>query len=74
MDDSNNNVEIKEEFGGFVWKFFQGGAKKWRWQKLSLKHRVISQSELALDQYWDCVQDARLSGYNGTADQVAQSG
>lgn len=67
-------VLIEEKIGEKIWMFYQANSEHWRWKKLSLNRQVLSQSELAFNQYWDCVQDARISGYSGAADQAAQSG
>jgi hypothetical protein len=49
-----------------VWNFKKDGAECWTWQRQSLRHELIQESEKPFDKFEDCVADARRCGYDGS--------
>jgi hypothetical protein len=57
-------VEFKKEMQvNAVWRFYLGQDRKWRWQRLTVHHVVISESHAAYMDYEECVADAQETGY-----------
>lgn len=55
------------------WKFVAVTAKgaagfAWQWQKVE-EGRAVKESTKCFDYYYECVQDARTHGYDGTIGQ-----
>ena len=46
-----------------IWRFYTDDDHRWKWQQLSVGREVITESDLAYNEYEGCVADAKSKGY-----------
>lgn len=46
-----------------IWRFYQDGNQRWRWQRMSTDRTVVSECSKGHKEYDECVADAQTHGY-----------
>lgn len=62
-------LEKKRRQGGNAWRFYRDDASRWRW-KYVMNGKTVARAYEGFERYRDCIQDARLHGYNGDVDRA----
>ena len=56
-------INLDQSKAHVVWRFYTEPAHEWKWQRLSVQGKVISESTKSYESFDGCVADAKDSGY-----------